>query len=397
MREVLEELMQWWRADAEVGLATLVNTSGSAPRQPGAAMLVAPGGAAIGSVSGGCVESAVYELAVETGLSGSPVLQRFGEPTEDTVGEPTLTCGGVVDVFVERVSRQTFPELAAVADDINAGRPVAVATVVADSDAARVGRRVVVRPQVAEQPDQGSVGNAALDAQIAADVRALLADGESGVLTYRPSGQREAELTQVFAAIYLPRPRMIVFGAVDFAAVCAQIGSLLGYWVTVCDARPVFATTARNPDADEIVVDWPHRYLAAEAEAGRLDGRSVLCVLTHDLKFDVPLLEVALELPVGYVGAMGSRRTHTDRLKRLREAGLNEQQLARLSSPIGLDLGAHTPEETAVSIAAEIILLRRGGAGRRLSETDGPIHRTGRPENQLAAVALASVSDDESE
>jgi xanthine dehydrogenase accessory factor len=168
---------------------------------------------------------------------------------------------------------------------------------------------------------------------------------------------------------------MIVFGAIDFAAAMARMGKFIGYDVTVCDARPVFATATRFPSADEVVVDWPHRYLQQQADAGRLDGRTVLCVLTHDPKFDVPLLEVALRLPeVGYVGAMGSRRTHDDRLRRLTGAGLSATELARLSSPIGLDLGARTPEETAVSIAAEIIATRWGGGGARLMELDGRIH-----------------------
>jgi xanthine dehydrogenase accessory factor len=168
---------------------------------------------------------------------------------------------------------------------------------------------------------------------------------------------------------------MLVFGAIDFAAAVARVGSFLGYRVTVCDARPVFATTARFPEADEVVNAWPHRYLRAESEAGRLDERTVVCVLTHDPKFDVPLLEVALRLPrVAYVGAMGSRRTHDDRLKRLAEAGVTDEEIARLSSPIGLDLGARTPEETAVSVAAEIIALQWGGAGDRLSSREGPIH-----------------------
>ena len=154
------------------------------------------------------------------------------------------------------------------------------------------------------------------------------------------------------------------------------MGAFLGYHVTVCDARPVFATTSRFPEADEVVVDWPHRYLAAEQAAGRIDERTVLAVLTHDPKFDVPLLEVALRLPeVAYVGAMGSRRTHDDRIARLLEAGLDEKEIARLSSPIGLDLGARTPEETAISIAAEIIAGRWGGSGERLGSTDGRIHR----------------------
>jgi xanthine dehydrogenase accessory factor len=181
---------------------------------------------------------------------------------------------------------------------------------------------------------------------------------------------------RVFVWGFAPKPRMLVFGAIDFAAAVARVGSFLGYHVTVCDARPVFATTSRFPEADEVVVDWPHRYLTAEVEAGHIDRRTVMCVLTHDPKFDVPLLEVALRLPeVAYVGAMGSRRTHDDRLQRLRDAGLTDDELERLSSPIGLDLGARTPEETAVSIAAEIIARQWGGSGRRLATSVGRIHQ----------------------
>jgi xanthine dehydrogenase accessory factor len=179
---------------------------------------------------------------------------------------------------------------------------------------------------------------------------------------------------EVFVSSYAPRPRMLVFGAIDFAAALAQQGSFLGYRVTVCDARAVFATPIRFPTADHVVVDWPHRYLAAQVEAGDIDNGTVICVLTHDPKFDVPVLELALRLDLGYVGAMGSRRTHDDRIKRLRAAGLTDAELARLSSPIGLDLGARTPEETAVSIAADIIAKRWGGGGRPLAETAGRIH-----------------------
>jgi xanthine dehydrogenase accessory factor len=180
---------------------------------------------------------------------------------------------------------------------------------------------------------------------------------------------------RVFVWAFAPAPRMLVFGAIDFAAAVARVGEFLGYHVTVCDARPVFATNTRFPHADEVVVSWPHKYLRAESVAGRIDRRTVICVLTHDPKFDVPVLELALRLPeVAYVGAMGSRRTHEDRLDRLREAGLTDEELTRLSSPIGLDLGARTPEETAVSIAAEIIAGRWGGTGDRLSSTAGRIH-----------------------
>lgn len=165
---------------------------------------------------------------------------------------------------------------------------------------------------------------------------------------------------------------MLVFGAIDFAAAVVRIGKFLGYHVTVCDARPVFATERRFPEADAVVVDWPHRYLDSQLDA--LDGRTVLCVLTHDAKFDIPLLERALRLPVGFVGAMGSRRTHLERNAKLREVGLSEAEIARLRSPIGLDLGARTPEETAVAVAAEIVAGRRGGGCLPLSAGAGPIH-----------------------
>jgi xanthine dehydrogenase accessory factor len=227
-------------------------------------------------------------------------------------------------------------------------------------------------------PDRsaGSVGSERADAAVVDDARGMLASGRTGLLHYGPDGQRRGEGMAVFVNSFEPPPRMLVFGAIDFAAAMARMGAFLGYRVTVCDARPVFATRSRFPEAHEVVVDWPHRYLAAESEAGRVDHRTVVAVLTHDPKFDVPLLEVALRLDLGYVGAMGSRRTHDDRLKRLREAGLTESELTRLASPIGLDLGARTPEETAVSIAAEIIALRWGGRGDRLSALEGPIHRT---------------------
>ncbi len=373
MREVMDELLAWWRAGESVGVGTVVATWRSAPRPAGASMLVGPGGEAVGSVSGGCVEGALYELNQEVRESGRSSLQRYGVSDDDafSVG---LTCGGILDVFVERVDARSFPELGDVAADIEAGRPVAVCTVIAHPDSAHVGRRLVVRPEDASEPVLGTLGSERADAAVTDDVRGLLASGRTETLTYGPDGERRGEGMRVFVASYAPKPRMLVFGAIDFAAAVARVGSFLGYRVTVCDARPVFATRSRFPEADEVVVEWPHRYLAAEARTGRVDGRTVLAVLTHDPKFDVPLLEVALRLDVAYVGAMGSRRTHQERLERLQEAGLTEAELGRLSSPIGLDLGARTPEETAVSIAAEIIQLRWGGRGRRLADLEGPIH-----------------------
>jgi xanthine dehydrogenase accessory factor len=322
-------------------------------------------------VSGGCVEGAVYDLAQSVVESGEPVLQRYGVSDDDAFAVG-LTCGGILDVYVEKVNQETFPELGEIAADIDAGRPVALATVIEHPDPAWLGRRLVVRPG---EPSAGSLGSPRADDAVHDDAMGLLAAGHNATLTYGPDGERRGEGMRVFVWAFAPPPRMLVFGAIDFAAAVARIGNFLGYHVTVCDARPVFATNSRFPAADEVVVQWPHKFLKAEAEAGRIDRRSVLCVLTHDPKFDVPLLEVALRLPeVGYVGAMGSRRTHDDRLKRLQEAGLTEEELGRLSSPIGLDLGARTPEETAVSIAAEIIALQWGGRGERLSELDDRIH-----------------------
>jgi xanthine dehydrogenase accessory factor len=336
-------------------------------------MVVAPDGSVTGSVSGGCVEGAVYELATEVATTGTPRLERYGVSDDDAFAVG-LTCGGILDIFVEAVSESTFPQLEGVAEDIEAHRPVAVATVIAHPDAARVGRRLVLRPD-AGTPAAGSLGSARADAAVTDDARGLLAAGRSEVIEYGPDGQRLGEGMEVFVASYAPRPRMLVFGAIDFAAALAQQGSFLGYRVTVCDARALFATRARFPTADHVVVDWPHRYLAAEAQANAIDASTAICVLTHDPKFDVPVLEVALRLPqVGYVGAMGSRRTHDDRMTRLRAAGLTDAELSRLSSPIGLDLGARTPEETAVSIAADVIARRWGGGGRPLAETSGRIH-----------------------
>ena len=369
MRDVLAKLDEWWGKGETAALATVVGTYSSAPRQPGASMLIGPGGEAVGSVSGGCVEGAVYELGQEVLAEGRPLFQRYGVSDEDafTVG---LTCGGIIDIFVEKVNPETYAELGRIAEAIRGESPVAVATVIS-GPAERLGKRLIVWPDHTE----GGTGSTRLDDAIRDDARGLLDAGRNGQVTYGVDGQRRGEGLAVFVESFAPPPRMIVFGAIDFAAAVARIGGFLGFRVTVCDARPVFATASRFPGANEVVVEWPHRYLAAEAEAGRIDARTALCVLTHDPKFDVPLLEVALRLPeVGYIGAMGSRRTHDDRLERLREIGVTEAEIARMSSPIGLDLGARTPEETAVSIAAEMIAQHWGGAGIRLAEREGPIH-----------------------
>ncbi|MEE3067102.1 MAG: XdhC/CoxI family protein [Actinomycetota bacterium] len=379
MRDVLAELMKVWRAGGTAGVGTVVRTFRSAPRLPGASMMVGPDGSVSGSVSGGCVEGAVYQAATEVTQSGTPRLERYGVSDGDAFAVG-LTCGGVIDIFVEAVSQATFPELATLSEDVDAQRPVALAVVIAHPDPQWIGRRLVV----GRDSEAGSLGSARADAAVADDARGLLAVGRSEVLKYGPDGQRLGEGMEVFVSSYAPRPRMLVFGAIDFAAALAQQGAFLGYRVTVCDARSLFATRARFPAAEHVVVDWPHRYLAAQVQAGAVDESTVICVLTHDPKFDVPVLEVALRLPqVGYVGAMGSRRTHDDRMRRLRAAGLTDAELSRLASPIGLDLGARTPEETAVSIAADVIARRWGGGGLPLAQLVGRIHHDA-PEQQVA-------------
>jgi len=380
VRDILGRISKWWEAGETFGLATVTRTYRSAPRDPGAALAVAAAGdqEVTGSVSGGCVEGAVYTLALEVCETGTPVLQRYGVSDDDAFAVG-LTCGGIIDIFVERISRESFPELGEIAAAVGRGEPVAVATVIAGPGqigARRViwGRDSAPRDGTAEEGwhagESGTLGSARLDAAVDDDVRGMLAQGLTGIRRYGEHGERRGDDLSVFVSSFAPPPRMLVFGAIDFAAAVARAGKFLGYHVTVCDARKVFATASRFPDADEVVVDWPHRFLAAT----EVDTRTVICVLTHDPKFDVPLLEVALRTPAGYIGAMGSRRTHADRLERLREAGLTEAELDRLRSPIGLDLGARTPEETAVSIAAELIQLRWGGTGQALTDTSGRIH-----------------------
>ncbi|MGW5359206.1 XdhC family protein [Actinopolymorpha pittospori] len=378
MRDLFPEILPWYAAGDRFALATVVDTWRSAPRQPGAAMAVSAGGEVAGSVSGGCVEGAVYELAQEVIESGEPVWQRYGVSDDDAFAVG-LTCGGVLDVLVEPIDPSAFPELASIAAAVREGRPVAVATVASVGNApGHLGRRLVIWSDTVS----GSLGSEGLEAAVVDDARGMLDQGLTGVRRYGPDGERRMDEVGVLVQSFAPPPRMLVFGATDFAAAVARIGKFLGYHVTVCDARPIFATTRRFPDADEVVTDWPHRYLQGEVAAGRVDQRTVMCVLTHDPKFDVPLLEVALRAPAAYVGAMGSRRTHERRLADLRANGVGEVELGRLSSPIGLDIGARTPEETAVSIAAEITALRWGGTGNRLADSKGRIHGGGaeRPE-----------------
>ncbi|WP_086820501.1 XdhC family protein [Allokutzneria sp. NRRL B-24872] len=348
MHEIAGELARWGDAEVAFAVATVIDVRGSAPRSPGAAMAVRADGAVVGSVSGGCVEGAVYELAHQV-LSEGGVLRHSFTYSPDDPFAVGLTCGGEIEVFV-RSGRSAA--MAAAVDAAASAQAVALVTVLGTG------------AEVAVFADH-HVGFSAPEMRAVA--REMLLAGSTGLRTL-PDG------TEFFVESIAAPPRMLVFGAVDYAGAVSRVGKFLGYHVTICDARAVFATAERFPDADEVVVEWPHRYLAST----HTDARTVVCVLTHDEKFDVPVLAEALRMPLAFVGALGSRRTNEARAERLRAAGVSEEELARLRAPIGLDLGARSPEETAVSIAAEIVAARHGGTGRPLSEVDGPIHRTHR-------------------
>ena len=255
---------------------------------------------------------------------------------------------------------------AALRDALRADAPVALATVI---EGPEPGAKLLVRPG---QKPLGSLGDADLDRVVARDAQGELEAGLTGTRHYGLRGEARQREVSVFIESFAPPPRMVIFGAVDFTAALVRVAKVLGYLVTVCDARPAFATAARFPQADEVVVDWPDRHLAAVGPD--LGPRDAVCVLTHDPKFDVPAIVAALRTRCGYLGAMGSRRTHAERVSRLREAGVGDDELARVMGPIGLAIGARTPEETAVSICAEIIALRTGRRAPSLRDSDGPIH-----------------------
>ena len=251
-------------------------------------------------------------------------------------------------------------------DALRAGTPVALATVI---DGPQMGAKLLVRPGA--EP-VGTLGDPDLDRVVGRDALGELAAGRTSTRHYGPHGEARQEDIAVFVESFAPPPRMIIFGAVDFTSALVKVAKVLGYHVTVCDARPVFATRQRFPQADDVVCAWPDRHLAGLGDD--LGPRDAVCVLTHDPKFDIPAVIAALRTGVGYLGAMGSRRTHDDRIARLRAAGVGDDGLERLMAPVGLDIGARTPEETAVAICAEIIAQRTGRKAPSLRDTDGPIH-----------------------
>ncbi|WP_139006331.1 XdhC family protein [Arthrobacter crystallopoietes] len=363
MRDIADQLRSWFTQGTAFALATVTQTWQSSPRPAGAAMAVSTSGEVVGSISGGCVEGAVYELAQQVLITGKPESAVYGVADDDALSVG-LTCGGTIEVFVEVIDRETFPEFLQVAEAIEERQALSVATVI--SGTPELGRHLVIGKDSAS----GSLGSVNLDLAAVIQGRGFLEAGRTGLVHLGKNGEQRVDDVAVFIASFAPPPQMFVFGAIDFAAAVVRIGKFLGYHVTLCDARPVFATSRRFPEADEIVVQWPHKFLSTAA----VNPRTVICVLTHDPKFDVPLLEAALQTNAAYIGAMGSRRTHEDRMARLKAAGVDERTLGRLSSPIGLDLGARTPEETAVSIAAEIIASAWGGSGQKLSTMSTPIH-----------------------
>ncbi|MCD4853556.1 XdhC family protein [Arthrobacter sp. AK01] len=395
-------------------VATIVGTGGSVPRPMGTSMLVSEHGEILGSLSGGCVEGAVVEAALEAMRDGGPRLESFGYSAEDAFAVG-LTCGGELEVHIQPLGAgsaelsvftglSSFQGRSSTAH--NAEAPASMALIRrlgAGGGVVVVNDPVRFRAMESEELAKLVGDHPATLFAAAAQVEPLLQGGRAGLVRLAPpegcidgwvttdrwAAESQEEDTQpepitLFVESRLPAARMLIFGANDFGAALLPAGQLLGYNVTLCDARPAFAQQGRFAGADQVVTDWPHRYLETEAAARRIDNRTVVCVLTHDPKFDIPLLETALRFNLAYVGAMGSRRSHRQRVDALLEAGTTPEALERLHSPIGLNLGAVTPAEVAVSITAEIIAERvtavpAGGGDKSsgfpsLKDSTGPIH-----------------------
>lgn len=354
MRDVLGDAAEWLREGRSVAIATVVGIRGSAPRELGASMIVAADGEVRGNVSGGCVEGAVIDACLDALRSGRPGLERYGI-AEDALQGVGLMCGGDIEVLVRPVAARS----AAAADLLVLGGGEGSSVYVLEVRGAAAGSgRVVLHAAEGMDGDAWSLAGR--------DRPELLGYDADGC---RTDGRPERELLVIpFGAA----PRLVIVGAVQHGVALAALGAVAGYAVTVVDPRSAFAAPARFPAA-EVVVDWPDRWIAG---AG-LDDRSAVCVLSHDEKIDVPAVRAALASPAGYVGAMGSRRTHEDRLRRLVDAGVSAEQLDRLRSPLGLDLGGRSPEETALSILAEIVAVRYGREGGPLTRATGAIHSGG--------------------
>jgi xanthine dehydrogenase accessory factor len=326
MRDILPILERWTGQGEAVAVGSVIERIGSAPRDPGAALAVSSSGEVAGSVTGGCVEPAVIREATEV-LNGSRGrICRYGL-TDDDGFDVGLSCGGTIAVAVYPLDPALVAPLGtAVTNDA----PVALIVRLAEE---RFGEQRLVSGEGVPAGDP-----------IATAARSLLEIGESGVVE-----TVDGEL--VFVESYAPRPDLYVFGASDHVAALVTTAKFLGYRVTVCDPRTTFMTRERFPDADELVVEWPDRFL----EQAPVDARTAICMMTHDLKFDVPALKSALQTNAGYIGAIGSEKTRTERDARLRDEGVGDADLARVHAPIGIQIGARTPEEVAVTIAAQLI------------------------------------------
>jgi xanthine dehydrogenase accessory factor len=357
MHELLAQVRRLHDAGERAALATLVDVRRSAPRDPGAVMVISSGGTIFGSISGGCVESALAQEAAAVLRDGNARLVEYGLSDADAraVG---LSCGGTLTVLIEAVDA---------AESAALERRLTTETLLAECARLDEGGRAN-RLFVFEDSSLGSLGNARLDDVVASEVRASIGGDAAEIRGYGDEGEPHGDV-RIFIHRVLPQPRMYIFGAIDFAHAMVRTGKLLGYDVTLCDARAAFATPERFPEADRIVVAWPDDFLRESP----VDERTVIVALTHDEKFDLPLIRAALQTNAGYIGVMGSRRTNDRRLAQLRELGAGDEELARLSAPVGLDLGARTPEETAIAIAAEIIALRHGRSGGRLTDGTGPV------------------------
>ena len=361
MHVVLAILHSHLIQDRDAVLITVSQTWQSAPRPVGAMMVISDEGAVSGAVSGGCVESAIIEAAAQVRSSGLPAEATYGV-SDDEALDAGLPCGGSIRVIIELVNRTTWPELIELASLIDDGQSVVLAS---HMTASQVEHLIVSTNDVL-----GGFADSELSARATADARDVLDSGRGFNRTYVTGDARHPDTSKVVLRS-LAKPRdFLIFGAIDYAQSLASLAKAVGYRVVVCDARPVFATRERFPDVDEVARAWPHLWLAEHD----VDEHTVICVLTHDPKFDIPVLEIALRSNAAYVGAMGSRRTHRDRVERLRTAGLSSDQLAQLHSPIGLDLNASSPADTAVAILAEIVMSRNRGTARPLRDLAGTIH-----------------------
>jgi xanthine dehydrogenase accessory factor len=360
---------EWLRGGRRVVAALLVGIDGSAPLEAGSMMLVADDGAIEGSITGGCVEAALVGEAHAILAGGPPRTVAYGI-SDELAGSVGLTCGGTVHVFVHELSGPEAEVEASARDAAAAGRPVAIATLL---DGDRAGRKLAV---VEDEVAGGFGGPELLDHSVARDSAGMLAQGRSGIRHYGGDGATLGAALAVHIHVYAPPPKMLIFGAIDFSAALAEIASQVGYEVTIADPRAPFLDSPRFARAARTLPAWPDE---AFDRVGLGPGDAVL-VFTHDPKFDEPALIEALRAEVGYVGALGSRKTTADRVRRLREAGLTETQLARLHAPCGLDIGAATPEEVAISVLAEAIAERSGRAAAPLRDGTAAIHpRQGRP------------------